>query len=151
LIDGRAKIWSPKFLLQHAPDFIVQTSNTKMKDLESDDIKIDGFLNEWFPNMLHRFNNASSEVQTKLINNLTGYNVLPCNINMLHYLASMNNYDCIKEALKSDKALYIRDGFGKTPLQYALERKNFKIVSALLEYLSENPDVSANMLPTELN
>ena len=151
MIDGRVKTWSPKFLLQYAPDFIVQTSDTKMKDLESDDITIDGFSNEWFPKMLSRFNQASTEVQTKLITNLTGYNVLPCNINILHYLAMMNNYDCIKEALKSDKAKYIRDGFGKTPLQYALERKNFKIVSALLEYLTENPDISANMLPTELN
>ena len=121
-----------------------------MKNLESDDIKIDGFLNDWFPNMLSRFNNASAEVQTKLIPNLTCYNVLPCNINMLHYLANMNNYECIKEALKSDKALYIRDGFGKTPIQYALERKNFKIVSALLEYLTANPEISSNMLPSEL-
>jgi hypothetical protein len=56
LIDGRVKTWSPKLLLQYAPDFIVQTSDTKMKDLESDDIKIDGFSNEWFPNMLSRFN-----------------------------------------------------------------------------------------------
>ena len=62
LIDGRVNTWSPKLLLRYAPDFIFEASDTKMKDLESDDIKIDGFLNEWFPNMLSRFNKSSTEV-----------------------------------------------------------------------------------------
>lgn len=67
--------------------------------------------------------------------------ILPYNLNVIHYFADTNNYNCLGEAL-AHKGKYMKDMVKKwTPLNYAMSKKSFESTQLLIEYIMQSESI----------
>jgi hypothetical protein len=59
-------------------------------------------------------------------------------------MAYQNNPSSLQNSL-SFGAKYIKDSFGNTPLEYAMQRKSFECTQIVLEYIMSTEDIFKTM------
>lgn len=139
LHEGLYKAWSEKLITQFTDDY-EYIEDEKTKNASANEVKISGTMNCIYPCILEKLHNDSKSQQINYIAAITDNIIQPFRVSVMHFLSYNNNSNALFYALKYG-AKYQRDKFGKTPLQYSMDRKSFECTKLLLEYIMSKENI----------